>query len=143
YGKQKDFIKEKLDALKKRCKKTSFRGVTVDCVMEVAGHRVRTGQKLEGYVCGDPTHETWTINPTYFVEAPRVPPVPTGGNKPFASDCVPRGSDLERKRAEVYLRGPGGAGGWMCVYEPGSPPRITIRNFRPSMCSGSKEQTIT
>jgi hypothetical protein len=143
YRAQKEFIKEKLDALKNRCKRVSFKGVTVDCVMAAGTGRVRTGQKLEGYVCGDPTRETWTINPVYFVEAPHMPPIPPSANKPFSNDCVPKGSEIERRRAEVYLRGPAGAGGWMCVYEAGPPARVTIRNFRPSVCSGPKEQSVT
>jgi hypothetical protein len=133
-----------IEKLEKRCRKISFTDVTVDCVMPAGRYKVRMGQKLEGYACGDPTQAPWTITPHHFVEGvPGMPPIPQSSDKPFTTDCLAAGSDLERRRAEILRSHPQQGGGWMCVYHEGPPPKISIRFFRVSRCEGPAEQTIT
>lgn len=133
-----------IDRLEKKCRKVSFSGVTIDCKVHTPRCTMRTGQTISGSVCGDPTTATWTITPHYFAEGCGIPAIGNRGDKPFQNDCVPAGSDIEKKRAAVYQSARGsGVGGWMCVYTDGDKPKITIRSFRPSMCEGGSEQTIT
>lgn len=131
-----------LEKLKKLCRKVSFGNVTVDCVMNMGGRRVRMGQKIEGEVCGDPTLALWTIKPTYFTDGFVNPP---SGNKPFETDCVAPGSGTEQQRVDIYrqARANGGGGGWICVYQAEPRPQITIRSFRLKQCEGAAEQIIT
>lgn len=144
YRTQKAFLEQKLEALKKQCRKLSFKGVTIDCTMRTPACSIRTGQKIAGSVCGDPLKETWKITPHYFAEGCGIPSNGTRGDKPFDNDCVQAGSDEERRRASIYINARGtGAGGWMCVYKDGPQPKITIRSFRLSMCEGAAEQTVT
>jgi hypothetical protein len=138
-----DALNAIIKKLEKRCGH-AFKDVTVDCVMPAGRYKVRMGQKLEGYACGDPTQSAWTITPKYFVEGmPGMPPLPDKNNKPFTTDCLPAGSDLERQRAEILRSHPQQGGGWMCVYHEGDPPKISIRYFRITRCEGPIEQTFT
>lgn len=137
-------LKRIIEKLEKRCRKISFKDVTVECVMPAGKYRVRMGQKLEGSACGDPTRAPWTITPKYFAEGlPGMPPVPATNNKAFTTDCLAAGSDLEKQRAEILRSHPQQGGGWMCVYHEGPPPQISIRFFRLSRCEGPTEVTIT
>lgn len=139
YQREIDALNKIIEKLKEKCGKTSFKGVTIDCVIAAGPMRVRMGQKLSGHVCGDPVEAVWTINPVYF------PASSADNNKPFENDCVAAGSALERERAAIYRRSrdSGGAGGWMCVYQAEPKPRITIRSFRLKQCEGPAEQTVT
>ena len=122
----------------------SFKEVTIDCIMSLPHCRMRSGQKIAGRTCGDPTSATWTITPHYFAEGCGARDAGTLGDKPFENDCVEAGSEEEKRRAAVYLQHRKlGAGGWMCVYSAQPTPKITIRNFRSSMCQGPAEQAIT
>jgi len=123
----------------------SFKNVTIDCTIKTPACTIRTGQKIEGRVCGDPLKSTWTISPKYFTEGCGVPPANGKGDKPFTNDCVEAGSAEEKQRVEIYrsARASGGAGGWMCVYSDKPKPQVTIRSFRLAICQGSAEQTVT
>jgi hypothetical protein len=137
-------LKPIIEKLEKKCRKLSFKGVTIDCTIRTPVCSIRTGQKLAGSVCGDPVAAPWTITPHYFAEGCGAPPSGTGGDKPFTNDCVPAGSDEEKRRTAVYANARGtGAGGWMCVYSDDPQPKITIRSFRLSVCEGAAEQTVT
>lgn len=137
-------IKPIVEKLEKKCRKLSFKDVTIDCVIQTPQCRIRTGQKLSGTVCGDPTKATWTITPHYFAEGCGIPSSGTQGDKPFDNDCVLAGSDEEKRRAAIYANARGmGGGGWMCVYSDTPRPQITIRSFRLPTCVGSAEQKIT
>jgi hypothetical protein len=127
------------------CKeKLSFSGVDVFCEMKMPNCTIRNGQKFKGEVCGDPLTDSWTITPTYYATGCGAPPS-SNGNKPFSNDCVAAGSPEEKRRADIYKasQSSGGAGGWMCVYNDGPKPSVTIRSFRLSMCSPPKEQVVT
>jgi hypothetical protein len=138
-----DALQAIIKKLEKHCGH-AFKDVTVDCVMPAGRYKVRMGQKLEGYACGDPTQAPWTITPHHFVEGvPGMPAIPQSSDKPFTTDCLPAGSDLERRRAEILRSHPQQGGGWMCVYHEGPPAKISIRFFRVSRCEGPAEQTIT
>ena len=137
-------LKPIIDKLEKKCRKLSFKNVTIDCTIRTPTCTIRTGQKISGSVCGDPVKATWNITPHYFAEGCGMPSSGTKGDKPFDNDCVPAGSAEEKRRATIYANARGmGGGGWMCVYSDNPKPQITIRSFRLSMCEGSAEQKIT
>lgn len=133
-----------IEKLEKKCRKLSFKDVTIDCVIKTPKCTIRTGQKIAGSVCGDPTKETWNITPHYFAEGCGAPASDTRGDKPFDNDCVLAGSDEEKRRVSIYSNARGmGGGGWMCVYSDKPRPQITIRSFRLPVCQGDAEQKIT
>ena len=137
-------LKPIIEKLEKKCRKLSFKDVTIDCVIKTPHCTIRTGQKISGSVCGDPTKETWNITPHYFAEGCGVLAGDARGDKPFDNDCVLAGSDEEKRRASIYSNARGmGGGGWMCVYSDTPKPQITIRSFRLPVCQGSAEQKIT
>lgn len=123
----------------------AFKNVTVDCTIPNPQCSIRTGQKLEGKVCGDPVKSTWTIFPKYFAEGCGIPASNGKGDKPFENDCVEAGSPEEKRRIDIYRksRASGGAGGWFCTYSNTPKPQVTIRSFRLPICSGAAEQTVT
>ena len=137
-------LKPIIEKLEKKCRKLSFKDVTIDCIIRTPHCTIRTGQEIAGSVCGDPTKETWNITTHYFAEGCGMPSGGTAGDKPFDNDCVLAGSDEEQRRASIYRNARGmGGGGWMCVYSDNPRPQITIRSFRLSVCEGNAEQKIT
>jgi hypothetical protein len=133
-----------IDCSKCADKKISFSDAVIDCTISTPQCKMRMGQRISGSVCGDPVAAVWKITPHYFAEGCHMPPSDTRGDKPFDNDCVPQGSDEEKRREAVYKGARGtGAGGWMCVYSDDPKPKVTIRSFRLSACAGDAEQRVT
>jgi hypothetical protein len=135
-------INKIIEKLKKKCGKTAFNDITVDCVIKTPRCSVRSGEKISGHVCGDPTKETWVMEPKYFVEGCGMPAVPAKNNKAFNNDCLPIDSDEAKKRTQLFLshRVSSGGGGWMCLYSATPTPKITIRWVRMNRCEGPAQQ---
>jgi hypothetical protein len=129
------------DRAKKGCR-LSFTDVTLTCTIPTPLGPIFTGQTIiEATACGDPLTSTWELTTVAWSKGA------TGNSsnrgKPWKNDCVEKGSPDEKRREAVYQRRPGGAGGWMCVYDKGPPERITIRNFRMKVCKPNDEQPVT
>jgi hypothetical protein len=132
-----------IDCSKCKDQKISFSNATIDCVIKTPRCSIRTGETIAGHACGDPLRASWTIEPHIFAEGCGMPAT-SKNDKPFDNDCVPAGSDEEKRRVAVYQQyRSSGAGGWMCVYSDDPRPTVTIRNFRLSVCTGSWEQKVT
>ncbi|HEX2734677.1 MAG TPA: hypothetical protein VHM70_23895, partial [Polyangiaceae bacterium] len=95
--------------------KLAFKGVDLFCDFKTPVCTLRTGQKVQAEVCGNPLTANWTVTPEYYTTGCGATPG-GGGNKPFDNDCVAEGSAEEKRRIELHKNAPGGAGGWFCVY---------------------------
>jgi hypothetical protein len=94
------------------------------------------GQDISGSVCGDPVSSTWTVNTVSWTR-----PGQRNVDEPWDNDCVAKGSAEEKRRLSIYQGAASGrGGGWMCVYEGGEDPHVTIRSFYPPPCSPAGEQ---
>jgi hypothetical protein len=137
-------IQKLIDEIEKKCERT-FSGVSLSCSIPTPAGTVQMGQTVSGTACGDPVATEWTFTTESWVK-------PGGGSSKDDSQgrCVAKGSPTELAQADVYRRFTGkatlqggGAGGWLCVYDPADPEHITIRNFRMATCSPNTEQTVT
>lgn len=133
-------LKKIIEKLEKKCRKVSFKGVTLDCVVGSGPEKVRIRERLEGSACGDPVKATWMIKQRLFAEAPGMPAMPQNTDE-FDIDCVAAGGEIEKHYANVSRNSNGGH--WFCVYHETPKPQITIRNFRLTHCEGPREQTVT
>jgi hypothetical protein len=122
--------------------KLAFSGVDLFCEVKTPVCTMRTGQKFEAEVCGNPLTGIWTVKPQYYTIGCGAAPG-TGGDKPFDNDCVAEGSAEDKRRIALHKSAPGGAGGWFCVYGTSPKPHVTIRSYRVAMCEAPKEQTVT
>jgi Bacterial protein of unknown function (DUF922) len=122
--------------------KLAFSGVDLFCDIKTPVCTLRSGQRFEAEVCGNPLTATWTVTPHYYTTGCGAVPS-TSGDKPFDNDCVPEGGAEDKRRAAIHKNAPGGAGGWFCVYGDSPKPHVTIRSYRVATCAAPKEQTVT
>jgi len=130
----------KLDS-EKRCR-TSFTNATLVCTIGAGDFSMHTEQRIDGFVCGDPLANPWTIRQTVVARggAPR--------SAEFQTPAVEWDSEEDRRESEVYRNARKGSipsasgGGWMMAYRDHPRPSMIIRNFRISMCIEPAEEVV-
>lgn len=132
-----------------KCEKSySFSGVIEDCTNVGTGpfgerKSLEYQTILSGYVCGNPTNDTWAITRVDYLNQQG------GGSITNPVTCAPAGSQLEKQYVQEARRTDfQGKLNHVCIYKDDSSPQITIKVFRQHAseshkCENLPEETAT